>query len=155
MKVKDAIVQLQRLLYQSGGRADDLDLVVPVYAPGSLGGTPKVAVGHLQAGIDWDSGVVLAVPVGQLTQLGPDDVAAILESVRKGQSWHVYQREKKLREQIAALRAEVARLEQAEADADRYRTLLTHARSVHLTSADLTSMDGLSERLDAIRGWKP
>src|SRR3546814_636945 len=102
MKVRETIAQLQRMLEHAGGR-DDLDLDVRVFAPGTVGGTPRVAVEILQAGFDWDAGVVLAIPAAPLTKLSPEDVAAIHESVRRGQSWHAYQHYKKQAGRIAAL----------------------------------------------------
>lgn len=103
MKVADAVAHLRRILDIAGPCAADLDLVVPVHAPGSVGGTPRVAVSRITVGIDWDHGVVFAQPGAEVTLLKPEEVAAIMESVRKGQSWHAYQQYKKQADRIKAL----------------------------------------------------
>lgn len=96
---------------------------IVVHAPGSIGGTPSVSLSErgVQVGFDWDHGKLLLYPEVPLTRLTPEDVAAIHESVKKGQSWHAYQAHKKTKEkhseqlqqckeEIAMLKAENAEL---------------------------------------------
>jgi RPA family protein len=91
-------------------RRDQTTLQVEVFRPGSVGGTPRVQIIGMQAGFDWDNGAMLLKPECQLTTLTPEEVAAIHESVRKGQSWHAFQQYKKQSERIKALEAEIAAL---------------------------------------------
>jgi hypothetical protein len=93
-------------------RRDQTTLQVEVFRPGSVGGTPRVPVVGMQAGFDWDNGAMLLRPETKLTTLTPEDVAAIHNSAREGQSWHVYQMHKKFSERIRELEAEVAALKQ-------------------------------------------
>lgn len=95
-----------------GRHREQATLQVEVFRPGSIGGTPRVAVVGMQAGFDWDRGAMLLKPAQPLTALTPEQVKDIQESARKGQSWHAYQAQKKLRERIAELEAEVAALKQ-------------------------------------------
>lgn len=85
----------------SGGRSTMV--MVPVFRPGTLGGTPAVAVTQVRSGIDWDNGKVFLETAEPLTTLTPEDVNAIRDSARKGQSWHAYQAHKAQAERITAL----------------------------------------------------
>lgn len=85
-------------------------LFVRTLKPGTVGGTPCVEVKQMDVGIDWDKGKVIIDVEMPLTTLSPEDVAAIRESVKKGQSWHAYQSHIKHTEKIKALEAEVKRL---------------------------------------------
>lgn len=93
-------------------------IAVRLHKPGSIGGTPCAPVVELHAGIDWDSGRVLLTLDRQVTDLTEEQVAAILESVRKGQSWHSYQQYKELRRERAAL---LAANESLAKDAERWK----------------------------------
>lgn len=93
---------VQKLLENA---ARDSRLVVEVFHPGAIGGTPCVDVEAVSNGFDWDHGKVLLITKQPLTVLSPEDVAAIRESVSKGQSWHAYEAHKKQKAQIDALRA--------------------------------------------------
>lgn len=108
MKVTDAQQHLERALLSAGSRRDELELVVPVYQPGSIGPQPSVPVDRIHAGIDWDAGFAFAVPETEVSTLSADEREAILESARQGQSWHAYRREQKLRDRIATLEARLA-----------------------------------------------
>lgn len=92
-------------------KADDIKVVIRVERPGSIGGTPCVEVESLHAGFDWDSGKLLIYPAKPLTALSAEDVAAIHESVSKGQSWHAYEAYKK----------QMARIDSYRVDAERHR----------------------------------
>jgi hypothetical protein len=93
MNLEEALPLLEQ--HRLSRKWRELRLVVEVYSPGSVGGTPCVPVKALEAGFDWDSGKIILSTDQPLTTLSSEQAAAILESVRKGQSWHAYQREKK------------------------------------------------------------
>lgn len=116
MQIKQAIQHLQQAAEQGKGR--HLKLCIPVFRPGWLGGTPCVEVKDIQLGFDWDASKVMLVTEEQLTTLSPEDVAAIHESVRKGQSWHAYQAYKEMAGKLKAAEARADAL-QAELDALR------------------------------------
>lgn len=93
------------------GTAPDAKVVIQVLRPGSMGGTPCVSVASLNVGFDWDNGKLMLVPEHPLTQLTAEDVAAIRESVSRGQSWHAYEAHKKQK----------ALIDSYKVDAERYR----------------------------------
>jgi len=107
MNVEDAIPRLQEALNQRGGRR--LKLCIPVFRPGSIGGTPCVDVEDIEVGFDHNSGKVMLHAEKRLTLLSSEDVEAIHTSVRAGQSWHAYQAhlamDKKLKEANARAEA--------------------------------------------------
>lgn len=80
-----------------------MTLAVVIQSQGSIGGTPCVEVGNIQAGFDWDAGKLMIYPARPLTQLSQEDVAAIRKSVSKGQSWHAYQAYKAQQEKLKAM----------------------------------------------------
>lgn len=108
MELKAAIEHLSRVGIHQPHR--DWTLFVKVFNPGSIGGTPCVAVRNITAGFDWDNGKLLIETDMPLTLLSPDDVAAIHKSSKAGQSWHAFQSYKKQADRIKALEAEVAQL---------------------------------------------
>lgn len=114
MKLQDAIAALQRIEKLEGWRADGMQLVVPIFLPGTMGGTPAEIVTGIQAGFDWDAKKVFIRTEATLSKLSEEDKAAILESVRKDQSWHSYEREKRHREEVKALKDRIAELEGGE-----------------------------------------
>lgn len=87
-------------------RAEQMTLRVVVYSPGTIGATPNVEIVGMQAGIDWDSKMMLLKPARQLTALTAEQIDAIMVSARKGQSWHAYEAQKQLRERARELEAE-------------------------------------------------
>lgn len=97
---------IQILTRAKNYRAEPMTLRVVVYNPGTIGTTPNVAIIGMQAGIDWDNGLVLLKPARQLTALTQEQVDAIMVSARKGQSWHAYEAQKRLRERVRELEAE-------------------------------------------------
>lgn len=104
MKLSTLIPALQNALATHG----DAEVLVCVQSQGELRGhTPAVAVTDAHAGFDWDSGRVLLSTKNPLIALSADEVAAILKSVRAGQSWHAYQAHKSLRERIRELEAQL------------------------------------------------
>ena len=86
-------------------KLERLSLHVVVISPGSLGGTPCVPIINMHAGFDWDNGKVLLQPETPLTRLTTEDVAAIHESAKKGQSWHAFKSYEKQANQIKNLQA--------------------------------------------------
>ncbi len=105
MKLSTLIPTLQNILATHG----DAEVLVCVQSQGELRGhTPAIAVTEAHAGFDWDSGRVLLSTENPLIALSGEQVAAILKSVRDGQSWHAYQAHKALRERIREIEAQLA-----------------------------------------------
>jgi hypothetical protein len=104
--VNAAIEILQRI--SKTARKGESVLCVSIHAPGSIGGTPVRLVTGMHQGIDWDSGKVMLTLDAAVTDLTPEQVKEITESVQKGQSWHAYQTYKKQREELASLQSELA-----------------------------------------------
>lgn len=103
MKLTTAIELLQRIAKHAGSRLDDMTLSLVVHSPSNVGGTPTVAIESIHAGIDWDASKVMLFANKEVTTLSKDDVQAITESVRMGQSWHAYQSYKKQQKRIEDL----------------------------------------------------
>ncbi len=111
MDIAQAIKELTRIQTLAGHGSDaTLSMVVKVFNPGSIGGTPCELVTGMYAGIDWNKGRVLLSTETPLTRLTPEDVAAVHKSAKEGQSWHAFQQYKKQDAKIKALEAEVASL---------------------------------------------
>lgn len=108
MKLANAIQCLSIISATAGLRRDEMRLEIVVDSPGAIGGTPTTAVESVLAGIDWDRKKVLIRPEKPLSPLTTAERQAIVESARKGQSWHAYQAQKKLA--LRAARAERALL---------------------------------------------
>ncbi|MHB1666022.1 hypothetical protein [Thiomonas sp.] len=109
MDVWNALEHLTKIAAQPGGQ--DLNLAIPVYAPGSIGASPTVPVAAISAGIDWDHGRVFMHPEGQLSRLTPETQAALDRSMAK----------LRLEREHAALLAVLARVHDACADPSRPR----------------------------------
>jgi|GEM_PF-1979442 hypothetical protein len=80
------------------------DVVVSIFSPGTVGAHPSVSVKDLNVGFDWDAGRVVLTTETPLCALTSDQVEDITKSVRAGQSWHAYQREKAHKAEVMALR---------------------------------------------------
>lgn len=106
MELKKALQTLQSIDSNSGKR-ETLNLMVQVFNPNAIGGTPCVNVESINAGFDWDNGKVILSTEKQLTLLSSEDVTAIRESVSKGQSWHAYQSHKVQKLEVAGLQAKL------------------------------------------------
>ncbi len=98
---------VNRILSNNHSHRRDMDVTIVIHSPGSIGSTPSVEVQSIHAGFDWDSGKVLIFPSQPLTTLTPEQITDITDSVRKGQSWHVYQEYKKHKEQFEKLSIEL------------------------------------------------
>lgn len=123
--LKTALHVIQQCLSEDERRP--MKLAVVVQSQGSIGGTPCVEVGSMQAGFDWDAGKLMIYPSQPLIQLSPEDVAAIRESVSKGQSWHAYQAYKVQQEKLKAAQAQrdqtIVDLREAATTLRRYESL--------------------------------
>lgn len=69
--VDRAIIQCE----SSNRSADDIDVVIPVAAVGTVGPHPCVVVESVAMGFDWDSGKYFINPVGDLREINRDEVA--------------------------------------------------------------------------------
>jgi len=115
LNIDGAITYLERCRLTN--RHGDERLFVKVFNPGSIGGTPCVEVTHISAGFDWDNGKILLSTERPVTLLSPEDIAAIRESVKGGQSWHAFKHHEQQANRIKELEAEVARLKVGAAQA--------------------------------------
>lgn len=102
--------EISERIIRLSGNAPELDVRIVIQSQGSVGSTPSVAVREVVAGFDWDNGKLLIYPEQPLTQLTPEDVSAIRDSVRRGGSWHAYQQHKKQADRIKELEAELAEI---------------------------------------------
>ena len=98
------------ILSHPGSRALETEVRIVVHRPGSVGPMPTVAVKQAGRGCDWDQGSYLLYPETPLTELSPEDVEAIRQSVKLGSSWHAFQSYKKQADRIKSLEAELAAL---------------------------------------------
>jgi hypothetical protein len=91
LKAEDALAAIQRQIAMSHR---DHRLTIRISNPGGLTAHQTVDAAAIHGGFDWEAGQLVIEPAKPLTWLTPEDVAAIHESMKKGQSWHAYQREK-------------------------------------------------------------
>lgn len=120
------------------GTATDADVVIKIHRPGSVGGTPCVPVTSLQVGFDWDNGKLILIPQQPLTALTPEDVAAIHESLKLGQSWHA----------VEAGRISYQKKRDAEKERDSYKLDAERHRFGRALMTNVELQDGLSPILD-------
>jgi hypothetical protein len=138
MDLDTAIASLQRVREADGrGSRGSRELKIVVHSPGGLGATPGVPVAAFNAGIDWDQGSILVTPALPLSALTPETVQAISESARRGQSWHTYESQRVLRDQMANERGRLATL----------RALLVEVSAAFTRDDELP--DGLLPRISA------
>lgn len=146
MKIEKVISELQRML-SNEGRYRDLSLSVVVNVPGSIGGTPRVPLERMQAGFDWDAGVVLLYPEKPLSLLSPEQLVQLEASAREGQSWHALESQKKLRERIIGLENMVKSLSAASQEAKKTaKDLRAACDKLRRTSMPLSDMIPLMQR---------
>ncbi|EDA7897953.1 hypothetical protein A4O06_19765 [Salmonella enterica subsp. enterica serovar Typhimurium] len=117
-------ILLNRILSNNHSHRRDMDVMIVVHSPGSIGSTPSVEVQSIHAGFDWDSGKVLIFPAQPLTTLTPEQITDITDSVRKGQSWHAYQEYKKHKEQLEKLSIELDAAKQRIAELESERVVM-------------------------------
>ena len=132
-------------------------LHVKTLSPNKIGGTACVGVVDMYKGIDWDDGKFLIETEHQLTQLSPEDVAAIRASAKEGQSWHVYQQYKKHDEVVKDLKAKIEALTQELADAKqaaRYETDVAQQAIADFEEAKgkIEALEKDAKRLDFLNG---
>lgn len=111
MDFKQALIRIKAIEAQQRTE-DKLQLMVQVFNPNAVGGTPCVNVDSIDVGFDWDSGKIILQTEKKLTVLSAEDVEAIKSSVRKGQSWHAYQAHKEQDNKIKELKTKLIDLEQ-------------------------------------------
>jgi hypothetical protein len=124
--LKTALHVIQQCLSEDERRP--MKLAIVVQSQGSIGGTPCVEVDSMQAGFDWDAGKLMIYPAQPLSQLSPEEVAAISESVSKGQSWHAYQAYKAQQEKLKSVQVQ---RDQAIADLREAANTLRHYETLH------------------------
>ena len=117
MPLNVALEQLRTIRDRSLGR--EMRLTIRKSNPGGLSGHQTTDVVSLHRGIDWEGGQVIITPAAPLTELTQEQVDAIMTSVRKGGSWHAYQREEKLRARIKELEDRIEGLEEDNLDLQR------------------------------------
>ena len=88
-----------RMLTASGGRMKDAKLAVVIQHPGGIGGTPSVPIKSIAAGFDWDAGKLLIYPESPLSMLSAEQLQELHSSAIKGESWHAFERHKKIRQE--------------------------------------------------------
>mgnify|MGYP003450602527 FL=1 len=106
MKVSELIALLQR-----PGVTADMNVMIRVYRPGSIGGQPVTGIKQAHAGIDWDKGKFILYPEAELTKLSDEEVRAIREHAGSLQSYAMYQVQKEHAAEIECLKTRIAELE--------------------------------------------
>jgi hypothetical protein len=76
---------------------------------GTVGGTPTVGVKSMQAGFDWDQGVLLVFPEKDLRLIEADELLALRKASEKD-GWAQYEN-RNLKSDIKKLNAKIALLE--------------------------------------------
>lgn len=105
-----AIEALQRIRTTDPNRKHRL--VVRKHNPGGMTAHQTTEVQGIFAGFDWEAGRVIIEPALPMTELTPEQVGAIEQSMRDGRSWHAEQARSALRERALKAEARVAELEQ-------------------------------------------
>lgn len=136
MKLKQMIDTLSRITERMGSRLDDVNVVIEVHNPGSIGGTPAVALSGLNLGIDWDNNKLILHTKEALTTLTDEEREAVVQSVRKGQSWHAYQSYRKQSNEIDKLKKEI--------EFDKFHKQALELAITKLESKNAELMDALS-----------
>lgn len=108
VSLEQAVEFLQRAQAAQGSR--DFRLTVRKHNPGGLTAHQTTDVQAMYVGFDWQAGQIILEPARPLTELTAEQVEAIVQSVRDGNSWHAYQRDKRLRDEISELKEELKAL---------------------------------------------
>jgi hypothetical protein len=113
LSASDALAIIERAQKVHPGQ--EWRLTVAINNPGGLSAHQTVEVEAMYSGFDWTAGQIIVRPTQPVSMLTPEQVAAVVESVRKGNSWHAYQRDRKsharikeLEEELRGLRASLA-----------------------------------------------
>lgn len=81
-------------------------LTVRIHSPGGIGGTPTVDVTGIHNGIGMDLNKIVLHTDHPLTKLTPEQLDAVTESVRLGQSWHALEQYRELRGRMEGVERE-------------------------------------------------
>lgn len=107
--------ELSEIIIRRNHLRADMPVHVLIQSQGEVGANASVAVTGAHWGFDWNAGKLLISTSVPLTTLTQEQVADICTSVRKGGSWHAYQKWKAQQEEIRQLRARIAELEATQA----------------------------------------
>lgn len=77
--------------------------MIPIFKPGTLGGTPSIEITSISLGFDWNQDAAFAETGEELTTLNTVEISAIIESVRKGQSYHAMKQIEDLQQRIKSI----------------------------------------------------
>lgn len=99
------VEQLSSVIQRPPLRNMEREVHIVVHRPGNVGGTPTVPAIGATMGFDWDNRKLLIFTEKPLTELTPEQVEAVNESVKKGQSWHAFEAYKKHRNEMIILEA--------------------------------------------------
>ena len=103
-------------------------MCVKAFNPGGMTAHQTVDVEALYTGIDWDAGKLIMQPARPLTWLRPEDIQAVHQSVKAGQSWHAYQADNRRLEQLGeALGVKVAGFAEAVREIQKLKARCTQA----------------------------
>lgn len=141
MKLDVLIERLVRIKQLAGNKEHTVG--VETESSYTIGGRKTVAIKSVSAGFDWESGKVLLAPQSTLTDLSPEEVSAIVESKKNGQSWHSYQQHKKHEELKCKLEKRILDLESVLAAAG------AEVESLYLVMDELAPME-FSERASKV-----
>lgn len=81
-------------------------LTVRIHSPGGIGGTPTVDVTGIHNGVGMDLNKIILHTDYPLTKLTPEQLDAVTESVRLGQSWHALEQYRELRGRMEGVERE-------------------------------------------------
>lgn len=124
---------------------EDYRLTVAIRNVGGLSAHQTVDVESMAAGFDWTARQIIVQPARPLSLLSPEELVAVAQSVRMGQSWHASQRERAQHERVrklaTAIRTAIEFLENNTVRASE--NALGRARVVEALNASLVGIPGL------------
>lgn len=91
---------------------ESITVGIVVKTVGTVGGTPIIGVKSMQAGFDWDQGVLLVFPEKDLRLIEADELLALRKASEKD-GWAQYENHN-LKSEIKKLNAKIALLESKE-----------------------------------------
>lgn len=100
MRLLDLLRQAERVKHPG-----NVNLVIPVFNPGTLGGSPCVDVQEVNIGFDWDNGKLFLVPNCSLTVLTAEQMSDVQQCAKVDQSPNSYKMHKRIKELEAELQA--------------------------------------------------